>query len=118
MQKPVIYSVLLAALIFVAGPLWAGDTDVLDIKPPSAVLNQTGREPDLHEGKFDGVGVIDRITSQDVVINDTLYRFSVGITYKYLDGSSASADNFPVGTSVWFVLYPDNTIKSVWKEGG
>ncbi len=118
MRKPAVYSVLMAALIFVAGPLYAGDTDVLDIKPPSAALEQTGRGPDLHEGKFDGFGVIDRITSRDVVISDSLYRFSVGVTYKYLDGSSTTADNFPVGTRVWFVLYADNIIESVWKEGG
>ncbi|MCP3951715.1 MAG: hypothetical protein GY697_05780 [Desulfobacterales bacterium] len=118
MRKPVVYSVLLAALIFVAGPLVAGDTEVLDIKPPTAAAVQRGNEPDLHEGKFDGYGVIDSINDKTVVINDMAYRLSGGIVYKYLDGRSATVGNFPIGTSVWFVLYADNIIKSVWKEGG
>ncbi len=118
MQKPVIYSLLMAALLFIAGPLCAGDTAILDIKPPSSAPDLPAKGPDLHYGKFDGTGVIDRITSQEVVIDDNLYQLDSKITYKYLDGSSATADNFPVGTRVWFVLYAENTIKSVWKEGG
>ncbi len=118
MRKPVVYSVLMAALIFVAGPLVAGETEILEIKPLPAASVQRGNEPDLHEGKFDGYGIIDSLNDKEVVINDTAYRLSGGIAYKYLDGRSATVDNFPVGTSVWFVLYTDNTIKSVWKEGG
>lgn len=119
MRKPVVYSVLMAALLIMAWPLYAGDPAVLNIKPPSAVPGQLpGSGPDLHEGKFDGYGGIDRITPQEVVIDDTLYYLTAGAVYKYLDGRSTTADDFPVGTKVWFVLYADNIIKSVWKEGG
>ena len=118
MRKLTVYSVLMATLLIAAGALYAADTAILDIKPPAAAPGLPGQEPDLHEGKFDGYGVIDMINEQAVVINDTLYRLSGGIGYKYLDGRATTADHFPVGTRVWFVLYPDNTIKSVWKEGG
>ena len=118
MRKPVVYSLMMAALLFIAGPLCAGDTAILVIKPPSSAPDLPAKGPDLHYGKFDGTGVIERITSQEVVIDDKLYRLGSRITYKYRDGSSATADNFPVGTRVWFVLYTDNIIKSVWKEGG
>ncbi len=118
MRKFAVYSVVMAALVLIAWPLYAGDPAILDIKPPAGAPVLPGAEPDLHEGKFDGYGVIDMINEQEVVINDASYRLSGGTAYKYLDGRSAAADNFPVGTSVWFVLYPDNIIKSVWKEGG
>jgi hypothetical protein len=117
MRKLVGYSLLMAALLFIAGPLCAGDTAILDIKPPSSRLDLPDRGPDLHYGQFDGAGVVHRITSQEVVIDDELYRLGSGMTYKYRDGSLATADNFPVGTRVWFVLYAENTIKSLWKEG-
>ncbi len=117
MRKPAVYSLLMAALLLFAGPLWAGDTAILDIKPPSGRLDQPDRGPDLEHGKFDGAGVVDRITSQEVVIDDYLYRLASGIAYKYRDGRLASAANFPVGTQVWFVLSPRKTIKSLWKEG-
>ena len=119
MRKPVVYSVLVTALLFMAGPLYAGDPAVININPPSAVPSQLpGSGPDLHEGKFDGYGTVDRITPREVVINDTLYRLSSTAAYQYLDGRLATAEDFPVGTRVWFVLYADNIIKSVWKEGG
>jgi len=118
MQKPALYSLLLAALLIFAGPLYAGDTDILDLKPPMSTPGKTMDEPDLKEGEFDGYGVIDQITAQEVVIDDAYYRLSGSTTYKYMNGSSASADNFPVGTRVWFMLYTDNIIESVWKEGG
>ena len=117
MRKPVVYS-LLMALIFATGPLYAGDAAVLDIKPPASVTSRPAQEPDLKEGKFDGYGTIDRITAGEVVIDDAAYRLSSGVSFRYLDGNPASAVNFPVGTRVWFVLYADNIIKSVWKEGG
>jgi len=118
MQKPAVYSLLMAVLLLFAGSLYAQDADILDLKPPMSAPGQTMEEPDLKEGEFDGYGVIDRITAQELVIDDATYRLSGTTTYKYMDGSSASADNFPVGTRVWFMLYTDNIIESVWKEGG
>jgi hypothetical protein len=117
MRKPVVYIVLITTLIFTAGVLWAGDTTILDIKPPSPAAGHTFRGPDLKEGKFDGYGTINRIAIDEVVIDDAHYRLTTGVAFRYLDGRSTSVDNFPVGTRVWFVLYADNIIKSVWKEG-
>jgi len=108
----------MAVLLVAAGPLYAGDTDILDLKPPMSTPGESLQEPDLKEGEFDGYGVIDMIAGQEIVIDDASYRLSGSVSYKYLDGSSASPDNFPVGTRVWFMLYTDNIIKSVWKEGG
>ena len=118
MQKPALYSLLITVLLFTAGALYAGDTAILDIKPPARGPEKAAEEPDLHEGKFDGYGVIERITPQEIVISDTHYRLSSGAAYKYLDGRLTNVNDFPVGTWVWFVLYADNIIESVWKEGG
>ena len=119
MRKPVVYIVLITAAIFTAGALYAGDTAIiLDIKPPSPAKGRLLKGPDLKEGKFDGYGTIDRITAGEVVIDDAYFRLTSGVAFRYLDGTSTSAVNFPVGTRVWFMLYADNIIKSVWKEGG
>lgn len=119
MQKPTVYSLLMAAVLMIlAGPLYAGDPDILDLKPPMSKPGEIQKEADLKEGEFDGYGVIDMITAQEIVIDDATYRLSGSMSYKYLDGSSTSANDFPVGTRVWFMLYTDNIIKSVWKEGG
>ena len=118
MKKPVVYSLMMAMLLLIAGPISAGDTAVLDIKPPKLGNGPPAEGPDLKEGKFDGTGMIDRIADQEIVISDTYYRLRATVVYKYLDGRLANADDFPVGTTVWFVLYADNIIESVWREGG
>ena len=118
MRKLSIYLAILVVLTLAAGPLQAGDSDILDLKPPQGEAGKPQGEPDLHEGKFDGYGVIDMITANEIVIDDATYRLAGAVVFKYLNGSSTSSDQFPVGTKVWFVLLTDNTIKSVWKEGG
>ena len=118
MCKPVVYILLMSAMIFTAGTLHAGDKAILDIKPPSSETGKPVKGADLKEGKFDGYGTIDSITAGEVVIDDAYYRLASSVSFKYLNGNSTSAVNFPVGTKVWFMLYTDNIIKSVWKEGG
>lgn len=116
MRKPIIYSVLIGVLILSASTVWAGDTAVLSLQPPSAVTAQPV-ECDLREGEFDGCGKLDMLHDEYIVIEDNQFPLASGVVFKHLDGSSATAEQFLVGTKVWFVLYPDNTIKSVWKEG-
>ncbi len=118
MRKLGVYSLLIVALIFTTGLAQAGDTVIHDFRPPSAAMDDSVRRCDLWEGKFDGCGILDRLKDNEIVIDDTLYRLSSSAVFKNLDGRSATAGEFLLGTSVWFVLYPDNTIKSVWKEGG
>ena len=117
MRKLGVYSLLIVALVFSTGIAQAGDTVIRNFRPPSASMDDSAKKCDLWEGKFDGCGILDRLSDSCLVIDDTYYRRSPGIVFKYLDGRSTTGSKFLVGTRVWFVLYPDNTIKSVWKEG-
>jgi len=111
MSKTIIRVMTVLCLVFFAGSLYAGDAVIMTIKPPGA-----------HEpiGNFEGNGILQRVTNTSVVINDALYHLSPGVTYHNYDGSLSSADAFPVGIRVWFVLSidDDNTVMSLWKEGG
>jgi hypothetical protein len=117
MRKLGIYSPLIVALIFTTGVVQAGDTAVREFRPPSAVMEDSTKKCDLWEGKFDGCGILDRLKGNAIVVDDQFYQLSASVVYKDLDGRFVIREKFLVGTPVWFVLYPDNTIKSVWKEG-
>ena len=117
MRKLGIYSLLIVALIFTTGVVQAGDPAVSEFRPPSSVVEDSTKKCDLWEGKFDGCGILDRLKGNIIVIDDQMYQLSPNVVYKYLDGRFTAENKFLVGTRVWFVLYTDNTIKSVWKEG-
>lgn len=116
MYKPLIQAFMIITLVLSTGSLYAGDTAILDIKPPTSNAATASNAP---IGNFDGSGTLQRIEAAKVVIGDSLYRLKTGVAYRNHDGSLSTAAAFPVGIRVWFVLKgDDNTIESLWKEGG
>jgi len=109
MYKLSVQVFMVVALLLAAGNLFAGENVISNITPPSK------NEP---VGNFDGNGILQLKDDDQVVIGDVRYRLGPEVSFRHYNGASSSSTDFPVGIRVWFVLYPDNTIKSLWKEGG
>ncbi len=112
MYKPFILALIVVTLVLSAGNLPADDTAILPILPP---------ETNKPQVLYNGYGILQAIEDNDVIIDDMLFHRGSGFTFRDWDGSLSSSTEFPAGIRVWYVLYPDdaeNTIESLWKEGG
>jgi hypothetical protein len=70
--------------------------------------------PAHYPESFDARGVINRISSEDVVIGDTEYEFALGVSFNTPQMSEASRYNFEKGSSVGFILNDEHEIDSLW----
>ena len=81
---------------------------------PSIVV--TGEAP-VHPGYprlFDNIGLIDRLTTREVVIDDSLYRVSNSATYHLPGAREVSRTRFRAGDMVGCLLTDDGKIESMW----
>ncbi len=62
---------------------------------------------------FDVSGVIDFITDEGIVLNDSLYPFSPSIKFHNSHGV-ISKENFNIGVRIGIIMDDNHTIKSVW----
>jgi hypothetical protein len=70
--------------------------------------------PQHYPDEFSGQGQIDRIATDEIVINDTWYRLSPYAIFNTPNGVNVSRSSFHEGQSVYFILNGENKIKSVW----
>lgn len=83
----------------------------------SAVQGEARERTDLpkhYPDEFDGRGVIERIETDEIVINDRLYRFSNYPVFNTLTSVNVSIDQFHAGDSVYFIKNDKGEIKSLW----
>ena len=73
-----------------------------------------GRLPDFYPRGFDGYGRIDRITAEEVVIDDALFKLAPDIRYSTPRRPNASSDSFEPGRQVGYILNANHEIKSLW----
>ncbi|MBW1787106.1 MAG: hypothetical protein JRK53_10900 [Deltaproteobacteria bacterium] len=70
--------------------------------------------PGHYPKRFSGMGRIDRISGNEVVIDDSLYGLSVDVTYGTPSSRKGSYHRFRPGTFVGFVVSSKRTIVSLW----
>ena len=70
--------------------------------------------PEYYPDKFDGTGRIDRITVDEIVINDTLYRLSPNAKFATPKRKHALRSWFRVGNYVGYITNGKYEIISLW----
>jgi hypothetical protein len=70
--------------------------------------------PKHYPDKFDDIGRIDRITADQIVINDTLYRLSPNATFATPTRKHALRTSFRVGNRVGYITNEKREIISLW----
>jgi hypothetical protein len=70
--------------------------------------------PDFYPRGFDGYGVIDRITNDEVVIGDSYFKLSYNVKYNTPRKRNTSNYHFNLGRSVAYLLNKDQEIESLW----
>jgi hypothetical protein len=79
------------------------------------VKGETGLAlPEYYPDRFDGTGRIDRITVDEIVIDDTLYRFSRNAEFATPTRRHALKAWFRVGDHVGFLINAKYEIISLW----
>ena len=73
-----------------------------------------GRFPDFYPRGFDGYGRIDRITDEEVVIGDALFKLASNARYSTPRRPNASSGSFETGRLVGYMLNSGREIKSLW----
>ncbi len=70
--------------------------------------------PDNYPDGFDGWGHIGRITTEEVVIDDTLLKFSPYAKFHMPKRFYASSARFPAGALVAYITNSNHEIVSLW----
>ncbi len=70
--------------------------------------------PEHYPEEFDGWGRIDRISDEEIVIDDSLFRFSPYVIFNTPARMNVPRDRFRKGQSVYYILNEENKIVSIW----
>ena len=77
-------------------------------------LGERTHFPSYYPEKFDGIGRIDRIARDEIVISDSLYKLSPNATYATPRRKTAPRTRLDIGNLVGFVANERNEIVSLW----
>ncbi|MDY6950797.1 MAG: hypothetical protein SWE60_04740 [Thermodesulfobacteriota bacterium] len=70
--------------------------------------------PSHYPGKFDGLGHLDRIGKNEIVVDDSLHPLASHVTYATATSKHGSMGSFGVGDYVGFVTNAEKEITSLW----
>ncbi len=70
--------------------------------------------PDFYPRGFDGYGVIDRLTDNEMVISDTFFKLSFDVNYNTPSRRNTSDYYFKTGRRVAYLLDENREIESLW----
>jgi hypothetical protein len=77
-------------------------------------LGERTHFPAYYPEKFDGIGCIDRIARDEIVISDSLFRLSPWATYATSTRKTVPRTWLDVGNLVGFITNEKNEIISLW----
>lgn len=107
-------TLLVLALLVGPMPLMTGP----GLPVPASAAEMEGEEgfvlPEYYPDRFDGTGRINRIAMDEVVIDDSLYRFSPYAEYATPTDRHALRAWFQVGNRVGYVTNERHEIISLW----
>ena len=87
-------------LFFLAGVLYGQDKE--------------RKFPDYYPDKFTTIGNLDRVTEDEIVIGDILYKLSPSATYHTPTNRDASKLLFSVGSRLGVQTNPKHEVTSLW----
>jgi len=70
--------------------------------------------PSHYPDKFSGLGHVDRIGKNEIVIDDSLHPLASYVTYATATSKHGASGDFRVGDYVGFVTNADKEITSIW----
>jgi hypothetical protein len=70
--------------------------------------------PEYYPEKFDGIGRIDRLGEDQIIIDDGTKRLASGVSFATPSSQYAGREPFRVGTTVGYVLNRSGEIQSLW----
>jgi hypothetical protein len=77
-------------------------------------LGERADFPSYYPEKFDGIGRVDRIARDEIVISDSLYDLSPHATYATPTRKTVPRTRLDVGSMVGFVTNEKKQIVSLW----
>jgi hypothetical protein len=92
-----------AAMVAYAGPGYG-----------AAYLSEERVLPSHYPQEFDGLGHIDRIGKNEIVVDDSLHTLASSVTYATATSKHGSSSDFRVGDYVGFVINSEKQITSIW----
>ena len=105
------------ALVLVSQPVLAQDQGILQINP----VPSRGLELDentlyrAHIDELNGLGVIQRVADDMIVIEDCGFKPAAHVQYFNLDGLPTTSYYFRVGQRAGYVLNDRKEIESLWE---
>lgn len=102
--------------VLLTGPMLLMTGQGLPVPPAAAEMQEEGGFvlPEYYPDTFDGSGQINRIAVDEVVIDDSLYRFSPYAEYATPTDRNASQAWFNVGNRVGYLTNEKGEITSLW----
>ena len=70
--------------------------------------------PKHYPDRFTGIGRIDRLAEEEIVINDSLYRLAPYVVYNTPTAMNVSRFMFRAGNLVGFITNSERQIISIW----
>lgn len=107
-KKMHIITALIFVLIFSLINICSGKSNVVKKYQEEIVY------PKHYPNKFNGMGHIDRISRNEIVIDDSLFRLSPHVTYSTRGKRHASRAWIKVGSYIGFKADFDHEITSIW----
>ena len=107
-KKMHIITVLIFVLIFSLINICSGKDKVVKKYQEEIVY------PKHYPNKFSGMGHIDRISRNEIVIDDSLFRLSPHVTYSTKGKRHASRAWIKIGSYIGFKTDSDHGITSIW----
>jgi len=107
----------IAALLLVAMLIFsprAGAEEAPEILPVNPVPDFEASASLTGEETFDGIGVIDRLEEDDIVIDDIGLRISFRVDYYIEPDTVASRQHFKIGSRVGYQLDEEGEVYRLW----
>lgn len=109
------FSRIRAALLGIALFVFAGAGGVAPaLAQGRDLLPEGGRRPAHFPSRFHGMGRIDRIEGNRIIIDDSLYTLAPFVRFATPRDRRASRSDFARGRFVGFILDRDGRISSLW----
>jgi hypothetical protein len=79
-----------------------------------AAASEPRSVPDYYPEKFDGIGRIDRLGDDQIVIDDGTKGLASGVSFATPSSQYAGRGSFRVGSLVGYLLDRDGKVQSLW----
>ncbi|MFC1884807.1 hypothetical protein ACFL2O_08555 [Thermodesulfobacteriota bacterium] len=111
-----IFTVFIFAISLSTAPSWAADGGEknIPIHYPGQVYKIDFLQPDHYPERFDGIGKLDELREDAVIIEDTEMDLAPNVTFRGLKKGSRSKKLFVPGQRVGYIVDENAVVVSLW----